>query len=67
MSTLAFLPYQAKFLSSRIEHNQLEFTLMSKIRHNPHIIAQFKALAPPPAPAPQPVPPAPKPSYDVWH
>ncbi|KAG9312056.1 hypothetical protein JVU11DRAFT_7337 [Chiua virens] len=47
-----------------IEHNKLEFTLTLKIRRDPHIVAQFKALAPPPAaapPAPLPVAPPPKP------
>ncbi|KIK86105.1 hypothetical protein PAXRUDRAFT_831931 [Paxillus rubicundulus Ve08.2h10] len=39
-----------------IEHNKLEFTLTLKIRRDPHIIAQFKALVAPP-PHPQPVPP----------
>ncbi|GLB37394.1 putative pleckstrin homology domain [Lyophyllum shimeji] len=40
-----------------IEHNKLEFTLTLKIRRDPHIIGQFKTLAPPPpqAPAPPPV------------
>lgn len=37
---------------NRIEHNKLEFTLTLKIRRDPHIISQFKAIAPPP-----PVPP----------
>lgn len=46
-------------MASRIEHNKLEFTLTLKIRRDPHIIAQFKALAPPPAPAPPPPPPRP--------
>ncbi|KAG7098501.1 hypothetical protein E1B28_000445 [Marasmius oreades] len=36
-----------------IEHSKLEFTLTLKIRRDPHIITQFKALAPPP---PQPPP-----------
>lgn len=40
----------------RIEHSKLEFTLTLKIRRDPHIIAQFKAVAPPP-PAPAPAPP----------
>ncbi|THU85048.1 hypothetical protein K435DRAFT_732682 [Dendrothele bispora CBS 962.96] len=39
-----------------IEHSKLEFTLTLKIRRDPHIISQFKALAPPP---PQPVAPPP--------
>ncbi|KAF9039525.1 hypothetical protein BDZ89DRAFT_1060966 [Hymenopellis radicata] len=40
-----------------IEHSKLEFTLTLKIRRDPHIISQFKALAPPPAApiAPPPV------------
>ncbi|KAH9485096.1 Septin ring organizing protein mid2 [Psilocybe cubensis] len=39
-----------------IEHSKLEFTLTLKVRRDPHIIAQFKALAPSaPAPAPPPV------------
>ncbi|KAF9268838.1 hypothetical protein L218DRAFT_954272 [Marasmius fiardii PR-910] len=36
-----------------IEHSKLEFTLTLKIRRDPHIITQFKALVPPP---PQPPP-----------
>ncbi|KAH7915080.1 hypothetical protein BJ138DRAFT_998751 [Hygrophoropsis aurantiaca] len=44
-----------------IEHSKLEFTLTLKIRRDPHIAAQFKALVPPPTPAPQPVAPPPKP------
>ena len=39
----------------RIEHSKLEFTLTLKIRRDPHIIAQFKALTPTPPPAPPPV------------
>jgi hypothetical protein len=39
---------------------------MLKIRRDPHIIAQFKALAPPPAPAPQPLPPPPKPKGGMF-
>lgn len=42
----------------RIEHSKLEFTLTIKVRRDPHIISQFKALAPappPPAPVPPPV------------
>ncbi|KAF9243107.1 hypothetical protein BU15DRAFT_72306 [Melanogaster broomeanus] len=42
-----------------IEHNKLEFTMTLKIRRDPHIAAQFKALAPP-APPPQPAVPPPK-------
>lgn len=41
-----------------IEHSKLEFTLTIKVRRDPHIISQFKALAPappPPAPVPPPV------------
>ncbi|KAJ8076404.1 Bud site selection protein bud4 [Marasmius tenuissimus] len=37
-----------------IEHSKLEFTLTLKVKRDPHIITQFKALAPPP---PQPRPP----------
>ncbi|KIJ15469.1 hypothetical protein PAXINDRAFT_168965 [Paxillus involutus ATCC 200175] len=48
-----------------IEHNKLEFTLTLKIRRDPHITAQFKALAPP-APPPQPVPPPPKPKGGMF-
>ncbi|KAL4071248.1 hypothetical protein V8B97DRAFT_436977 [Scleroderma yunnanense] len=47
-----------------IEHNKLEFTLTLKVRRDPHIVAQFKALAPP-APAPQPAP-APKPKGGMF-
>ncbi|ESK93623.1 gtp binding protein [Moniliophthora roreri MCA 2997] len=36
-----------------IEHSKLEFTLTLKVRRDPHIITQFKALQPPP---PQPPP-----------
>ncbi|RXW25072.1 hypothetical protein EST38_g810 [Candolleomyces aberdarensis] len=39
-----------------IEHSKLEFTLTVKVRRDPHIINQFKALAAPPAPAPAPRP-----------
>ncbi|KAG5637515.1 hypothetical protein H0H81_004266 [Sphagnurus paluster] len=35
-----------------IEHSKLEFTLTLKIRRDPHIIAQFKALTPPAPQAP---------------
>ncbi|KAG8221335.1 hypothetical protein J3R82DRAFT_1503 [Butyriboletus roseoflavus] len=49
-----------------IEHNKLEFTLTLKIRRDPHIVAQFKARAPPPAPAPQPVAPPPKPKGGMF-
>ncbi|EIW80738.1 hypothetical protein CONPUDRAFT_166161 [Coniophora puteana RWD-64-598 SS2] len=35
-----------------IEHNKLEFTLTIKVRRDPHIIAQHKALAPPAPPPP---------------
>ncbi|KAJ7496992.1 hypothetical protein FB451DRAFT_1120099 [Mycena latifolia] len=40
-----------------IEHSKLEFTLTLKVRRDPHIISQFKAMAPMPvhAPAPPPV------------
>ncbi|KAI6046401.1 hypothetical protein EDC04DRAFT_3086435 [Pisolithus marmoratus] len=47
-----------------IEHNKLEFTLTLKVRRDPHIVAQFKALAPPPPP-PQPAP-APKPKGGMF-
>ncbi|KAJ7668522.1 hypothetical protein DFH06DRAFT_982882 [Mycena polygramma] len=40
-----------------IEHSKLEFTLTLKVRRDPHIISQFKAVAPTPAPAPAPPPP----------
>jgi hypothetical protein len=40
---------------SRIEHSKLEFTLTFKIRRDPHIIEQFKALSPPPTPVPPPM------------
>ncbi|KAK7473042.1 Bud site selection protein bud4 [Stygiomarasmius scandens] len=39
-----------------IEHSKLEFTLTLKVRRDPHIISQFKAVVPPP---PQPVAPPP--------
>ncbi|KAG6857713.1 hypothetical protein H0H87_004129 [Tephrocybe sp. NHM501043] len=39
-----------------IEHNKLEFTLTLKVRPDPHIVAQFKELAPAPQ-APDPLPP----------
>ncbi|KAF5384479.1 hypothetical protein D9757_006459 [Collybiopsis confluens] len=35
-----------------IEHTKLEFTLTLKVRRDPHIISQFKALVPPPPKAP---------------
>lgn len=40
-----------------IEHSKLEFTLTLKIRRDPHIVAQFKSMAPaaPSVPAPPPV------------
>ncbi|KIO13807.1 hypothetical protein M404DRAFT_992041 [Pisolithus tinctorius Marx 270] len=47
-----------------IEHNKLEFTLTLKVRRDPHITAQFKALVPPPPP-PQPAP-APKPKGGMF-
>ncbi|KAJ6495696.1 hypothetical protein C8R47DRAFT_1011434 [Mycena vitilis] len=40
-----------------IEHSKLEFTLTLKVRRDPHIISQFKAVAPTPAPAPVAPPP----------
>ncbi|KXN91002.1 Bud site selection protein BUD4 [Leucoagaricus sp. SymC.cos] len=39
-----------------IEHSKLEFTLTLKVRRDPHIVSQFKALAPTPAPPPPPPP-----------
>ncbi|KAJ7502909.1 hypothetical protein B0H11DRAFT_1986905 [Mycena galericulata] len=42
-----------------IEHSKLEFTLTLKIRRDPHIIAQFKAVAPAPAPTRAAAPPPP--------
>ncbi|GJE91505.1 hypothetical protein PsYK624_076550 [Phanerochaete sordida] len=39
-----------------IEQNKLEFTLVFKVRRDPHIITQFKANQPPPPPAPVPRP-----------
>ncbi|KAJ7818245.1 hypothetical protein B0H14DRAFT_2840601, partial [Mycena olivaceomarginata] len=42
----------------RIEqHSKLEFTLTLKIRRDPHIISQFKAVAPTPVPVTAPPPP----------
>ena len=63
------MPTRAFF--SRIEHNKLEFTLTLKIRRDPHIVKQFKSLAPPPQPqrqppAPQPAPPPPKPKGGMF-
>ncbi|KAF8439275.1 hypothetical protein L210DRAFT_3672594 [Boletus edulis BED1] len=50
-----------------IEHNKLEFTLTLKIRRDPYIVAQFKALSPPPARAPPPPPPPlPKPKGGMF-
>lgn len=43
------------YLTRSIEHSKLEFTLTLKVRRDPHIISQFKALAPSPAPAAPPV------------
>ncbi|KAJ7287283.1 hypothetical protein C8J57DRAFT_1283412 [Mycena rebaudengoi] len=40
-----------------IEHSKLEFTLTLKVRRDPHIISQFKAIAPVPVQAPPPPPP----------
>ncbi|PPQ98778.1 hypothetical protein CVT24_003336 [Panaeolus cyanescens] len=42
-----------------IEHSKLEFTLTLKVRRDPHIIAQFKAVSAPPAAAMAPPPPPP--------
>jgi hypothetical protein len=44
-------------LYARIEHSKLEFTLTLKVRRDPHIISQFKAIAPIPVPAKPPPPP----------
>ncbi|KAJ3808317.1 hypothetical protein F5876DRAFT_46244 [Lentinula aff. lateritia] len=38
-----------------IEHSKLEFTLTLKVRRDPHIIAQFKAIVPPAPPRPPPM------------
>ncbi|KAJ7125048.1 hypothetical protein C8R44DRAFT_980288 [Mycena epipterygia] len=40
-----------------IEHSKLEFTLTLKIRRDPHIISQFKAIAPIPVQVPVAPPP----------
>ncbi|KAJ7039100.1 hypothetical protein C8F04DRAFT_1087111 [Mycena alexandri] len=40
-----------------IEHSKLEFTLTLKVRRDPHIISQFKAVTPTPVPAPVAAPP----------
>ncbi|KAF9228374.1 hypothetical protein BS17DRAFT_799695 [Gyrodon lividus] len=48
-----------------IEHSKLEITLTLKIRRDPHIAAQFKALAAP-APPPQPAVPPPKPKGGMF-
>ncbi|KAL1746168.1 hypothetical protein HDZ31DRAFT_34757 [Schizophyllum fasciatum] len=40
-----------------IEHSKLEFTLTLKIKRDPHIAAQFKAIVPPRPVAPPPPPP----------
>ncbi|RDB25315.1 Bud site selection protein BUD4 [Hypsizygus marmoreus] len=45
-----------------IEHSKLEFTLTLKVRRDPHIIAQFKAISSTPTPAPAPPPVAQAPS-----
>lgn len=37
-------------LSTRIEHANLEFTLTLKIRKDPHIVSQLRAIAPSPIP-----------------
>lgn len=42
-----------------IEHSKLEFTLTLKVKRDPHIAAQFKALSPPPPPPFVPVVQAP--------
>lgn len=39
-----------------IEHSKLEFTLTFKVKRDPHIISQYKALAPTPTVAPAPPP-----------
>ncbi|KAF8623112.1 hypothetical protein AX15_006520 [Amanita polypyramis BW_CC] len=38
-----------------IEQNKLEFTLTLKVKRDPHIMAQFKALSPAPPPPPAPI------------
>ncbi|KAF7362181.1 PH domain-containing protein [Mycena venus] len=40
-----------------IEHSKLEFTLTLKVRRDPHIISQFKAVAPTPVPVQRAPPP----------
>ncbi|KAJ6593571.1 hypothetical protein B0H19DRAFT_1090989 [Mycena capillaripes] len=40
-----------------IEHSKLEFTLTLKVRRDPHIISQFKAVTPTATPAAAPPPP----------
>ncbi|KAF7375860.1 PH domain-containing protein [Mycena sanguinolenta] len=44
-----------------IEHTKLEFTLTLKVRRDPHIISQFKAVTPTAVPVPKAVAPAPPP------
>ena len=48
--------------SCSIESPKLEFTLTLKVRRDAHILAQFKANAPPPMPAPAPIMPRAKPA-----
>ncbi|KAJ7244180.1 hypothetical protein B0H12DRAFT_1129777 [Mycena haematopus] len=40
-----------------IEHSKLEFTLTLKVRRDPHIISQFKAVTPTPVPVAKAAPP----------
>ncbi|KAJ6497737.1 hypothetical protein C8R45DRAFT_1211571 [Mycena sanguinolenta] len=42
-----------------IEHSKLEFTLTLKVRRDPHIISQFKAVTPTAVPVPKAVAPPP--------
>lgn len=65
-SILAFLFHLLNYFVPRIEHNKLEFTLTLKVRRDPHIVAQFKALVPPPAPTLQPVAPPPRPKGGMF-
>jgi hypothetical protein len=55
VSVFIFPSTFSEYRFHRIEHSKLEFTLTLKIRRDPHIIAQFKALTSPPPPAPPPV------------
>ncbi|KAF8135371.1 hypothetical protein K438DRAFT_2123042 [Mycena galopus ATCC 62051] len=42
-----------------IEHSKIEFTLTLKVRRDPHIISQFKAVTPTAVPPPKVAPPPP--------